>query len=165
MNWIVVECNLVLIIGIVVLASLETGNGNAFLLRAVVIFLLVILVFCLPLLNAWYINASEKMKIESKLCEYAKEYLYTKGMKENCSLDEKKDSEKKEPQKEIAELENEIVELKKIISETKKTKDENKNFYNFLLLKWAKENKAPFTKEKFVDIEKQFEEFQKSSLL
>lgn len=141
MNWKIVECNLILIIGIVVLACLECSD-NMYEIRIAVISLLVIIFFSMPWINIKYIGLLEKTKQLKEENKTLKEKLYNLANDYECTLNAIKVKEKK----------NEDLE-----NVNKNTKNDLLLFYNSLLIQWAKDHKAPY--KDFGTIEKEYQKF------
>lgn len=144
MNWKIVECKLLLIIGIVVLACLETTN-----VRLGVIIVFLILFVALPVINRWYVI--DEFNAKKKECEALKQDVDDMELvkSENKKLREEND----ELRKQYAEIQFKLNKCEKNIPSL---------FYNYILSKWAKENNAPFTSMHFDSIKEEFEDYYKN---
>lgn len=151
MNWKVVECNLALIAGIVILASLETSNYWLLAIRIAVILFLGFVLLALPMINFKYEKrlldqADEKTKeTQQRIKEYQKEIRNVtdkstiNALKNNC---EAKD--------------NELQALKR---EQKEYKNGIRQFYLYVLIQKAKKGDYSFFNKSFDEIDKDFEHF------
>lgn len=149
MNWKFVGCQVLVITGIVFLASLNNADisDRMYVLRVAVIVLL--FVFLLGLYFQSYWRYKKKLKQQDQILNSSVEAIKTE-----CGC-----------------IEGEVRKLKAEIEQLKSKKNEPlnsdraliKDFYNFLLVKWAQEHNAPFTGKDYKDIEGQFEKYQKTN--
>lgn len=143
MNWKIVECNLILIIGIIVLACLDC-NDNMHTMRIIVIALLALMFLAMPWINSQYLCSLEKMKQLKKDNEALKEKLY------NLENDyEYASNAIRAKEKQLENLEDEI----------KNSQNDLQLFYNSMLILWAKKHEAPL--DDFEAIKKEYSKLSK----
>lgn len=150
MNWKFVGCQGLVIVGIVFLASWDSAEISArmYVLRVVVISILSL--FLLLLHFQLYFGHKKKIEQKNKFLNSSVE-----AIKIECEC----------IAGDIQRLKVEIEQLKsKKIEPLNSDKVSIKEFYNFLLIKWAQENKAPFTGKNYMDIEEQFEKYKKQMI-
>lgn len=150
MSWKFIGCQGLVIIGIVLLASLNSSgiSDRMYVLRVVVIVVLSVFLFRLNFQSYW--KPKKKMKQQEQILASSVEEM---KIELRCMTGD------------IQKLKDDIKQL-----ESKPTEplDSNrasvKDFYNFLLIKWAQEKNAPFTGKNYKDIEEQFEKYQKQTV-
>lgn len=149
MNWKFVGCQGLVIVGIVFLASLNNTDisDRMYVLRVVIISFLFVFLLGLHFQSCW--RHKKKLKQQDQILNSSVEEIKTE-----CGC-----------------IGGEVRRLKAEIEQLKSKKNEPlnsdraliKDFYNFLLVKWAQEHKAPFTGKDYKDIEGQFEKYKKTN--
>ncbi len=141
MNWKVVECKLLMILGIIVIACLGPCDPWIWGIRVGVIVILTLLFVFMPLICKQYVI--DELKQKTAECVSLKDDISRKNLK----IKEIEESNKN--------LANERETLEATVRGLKKENNIDM-FYDFLLLKWAKDNGAPFTEESFNNIKEEF---------
>ncbi|MDE6216737.1 hypothetical protein [Bacteroides sp.] len=153
MNWKVTECYLGALIGIIVLACWETESDRMFLLHLVGIIVLIVFIFLIPWLAGRHIRTSEDAKKDAEARDFLKEYIRTEEMKKVYQTEKIKRLEEAREK-----LKNELKQVKNTLNG--KAEDYEKHlsdFYDFLLVKLAEENKLLFSEKGFKELNDEFQ--------
>ncbi len=141
MNWKIALCKLLIILGIIVITCLGQCNLWAWGLRTGAIVILTLLFIFMPLICKKYVKEEQKPAKE--------EFQSLNDRITNLELEVHS----------IKELNKKLEEEKKNLEATIRGMNKANNidlFYDFLLLKWAKDNGAPFTEDSFNSIKEEF---------